>query len=102
MPSTPRRRFVPAPNPEAEQVCSLDKEGASRRKVPSDILFEEARSQSTSGNEAEFRFESKPGLWERISTFVDEEADCCPFFSFEQREEGGELVLRIIRPETQE
>ena len=37
-------------------------------------------------------------MWERMSAFVDEEGECCPFFAFEQLEEGDELVLRIIRP----
>jgi hypothetical protein len=31
-----------------------------------------------------------------VTTFIEEEGECCPFFAFEQWEEGDEVVLRII------
>ena len=91
-----RHRHVPPRQPDAEQVCLLDKETAQRRKESPDGFLAAARSQRTLSNGAEFRFEAKPGMWERVTTFIDEEGECCPFFAFEQWEEGGEVVLRIL------
>ena len=99
MASTARRRYVPPRQPDAEQVCLLDAEGASKRAEPADRFLDEARSQVTKENSAEFRFEAQPDTWERINTFIEEEAECCPFFAFEQYEDGKDVVLRIIRPE---
>ncbi len=79
MPDVLRHRFVPPRQPDA--------------------LFAHARSQEGRDDGAEFRFEAKPGMWERVTTFVEEEDECCPFFAFEQWEEEGEVVLRILRPE---
>ena len=94
-----RRRFVPPAKPDAEPVCSLDAESARRRKEPPDGLLAEAVSQKTGAEGAEFRFAAEPGTWDRISIFVDEEQECCPFFAFEQWEEAGEVVLRIFQPQ---
>ncbi len=94
----PRRRIVVPRDAHAEQVCSLDKETAARRSEPPDAFLASARSQETRENGATFRFAAEPGMWERMSAFVDEEGECCPFFGFEQLEEGDELVLRIMRP----
>lgn len=94
-----RRRYVPAKDPTAEQACSLDAEGAAQRAEPPDGLLGEAVLQVTKENSSEFRFAAKADTWERIVKFIEEEADCCPFFAFEQFEEGDEVVLRITRPE---
>ena len=93
-----RRRYVPPLEPDAEPVCQLTKEMAERRSEPPDALFADVRSEITLPNGTEFRFAAKPDMWERVSTFVDEEQECCPFFAFEQLEEGDEVVLRILRP----
>ncbi|MEX1253705.1 MAG: hypothetical protein WEE64_05130 [Dehalococcoidia bacterium] len=95
----PRHRTVPPKQPDAEPVCLLDAEWAKRRAEPPDAFLASARSQRTLADGAEFRFEAVDGLWERVSTFVDEERECCPFFAFEEWEDGGEVVLRITRPE---
>ncbi len=97
--ATTRRRYVPARQPDAEPVCLLDKAWAERRKEPPDAILALARSEEVAENGAQFRFEATPGLWERVGTFIEEEGECCPFFAFEQWEEGGEVVLRIFRPE---
>ena len=94
----PRLRYVAPRDPQADQVCLLDKEAAARRTEPPDAFLAAARSQETREDGATFRFAAEPGTWERMSAFVDEEGECCPFFAFEQSEEGDELVLRIIRP----
>ena len=94
-----RRRYVAPRQPDAEPVCLLDAEWAKRRREPPDAFFALARSQETRPDGAEFRFEAKAGMWERVSTFIEEEGECCPFFAFEQWEEGDEVVLRIVMPE---
>ncbi len=99
MMSAGRRRYVPARQPDVEPVCLLDKEWAARRKEPPDAFLSLARSQEVRDDGATFRFESRPGLWERAGTFIAEEGECCPFFAFEQWGEGGEVLLRIFRPE---
>ena len=102
MATAARRRYVPPAQPDAEQVCLLDAEGASRREEPAGRFLDEARSQVTEESSAEFRFEAKPDTWQRITKFIEEEAECCPFFAFEQFEEGNDVVLRIIRPKVQD
>lgn len=94
----PRRMYTPPRQPDAEPVCLLDKEWAERRREPPDAFLALARAQETVEDGALFRFEAAPGMWERVAAFVDEEGQCCPFFAFEQWEEGGEIVLRIFRP----
>jgi len=90
-------RYLPPPGPQTEQVCLLDRETALRRKEPPDAIYEQARVQDVTEDGSELRFDARPGLWQRISTFIDEESECCPFFSFEEWEESGEIVLRIGR-----
>lgn len=91
--------MVPPLDPSAEPVCLLDRDWAERRAEPPDAFLDLATSQETSENGALFHFPARPGMWERISTFVDEERECCPFFSFEQWEDGDEMVLKIMRQE---
>ena len=99
MVTEPRRRMVPAADPNAEQVCSLDATTASKRDESPEGFLALSTSQETSENSTLFRFASTPDIWERTVTFIDEERDCCPFFSFEQWEEGDEMLLRISRPD---
>ncbi len=94
-----RYRFVPPRQPDAEPVCLLDAETARRRKEPPDAFLAEAVSQQTLPSGAEYRFPVRAGTWDRMMTFIEEEGECCPFFAFEQWQEGDELVLRIFRPQ---
>ncbi len=94
-----RTRTVPPLDPNAEQVCLLDKEWAARRKENPEGFLDLARSQDTSEHSTVFHFEATPEIWDRMSTFVDEERECCPFFAFEQWEDGDEVLLKISRPE---
>ncbi len=96
----PRRRYVAPRDANAEPICSLDKETAMARSEPPDAFLALALSQETQEEGATFKFAAGPEMWERMSMFVDEEGECCPFFAFEQREDGNELVLCIIRPPT--
>ncbi|HEY8492082.1 MAG TPA: hypothetical protein VIO14_13955 [Dehalococcoidia bacterium] len=93
-----RRRYVPPRDPEAEPACLLTPEAARLRREPPDALLADAASQETWDGGAEFRFPAQPGTWERVATFIQEEGECCPFFAFEQREEDGQVVLRILWP----
>jgi hypothetical protein len=94
-----RRIITPPKQPDAEPVCLLTREWAEQRREPPAAFLTLARSEAVLANGAEFRFAAQPGMWERISTFVSEERECCPFFAFEQWEEEGALVLRITRAE---
>jgi len=95
--SEPRRVVTAPKQPDAEPVCLLDAEAARQRLEPPDAFLASARSERRLSNGAEFSFEAAAGTWERVSTFVAEERECCPFFAFEQWEEPGEVVLRITR-----
>lgn len=99
MPTEPRKRIVPPMDPNAEQVCLLDKEWAERRKESPSAFLDLARSQDTSEYSTVFHYKATPDIWDRMSTFVDEERECCKFFAFEQWEEGDEVLLKISRPE---
>jgi hypothetical protein len=92
------RIFTPPKQPDAEPVCLLTEESAAAREESPQSLLGEARSQVNLANGAEFRFGAQAGMWERLETFVAEERECCPFFAFEQWQDGDEVVLRITRP----
>ncbi len=98
MVTEPRRRIVTPLDPNAEQVCLLDKDWADRRQESPSEFLDLARSHDTSEHSTVFHFEATPEMWDRMSTFVDEERECCQFFAFEQWEEGGEVLLKISRP----
>ncbi len=99
MVTEPRRRTVPPLDPNAEQVCLLDQESAAARKESPSAFLDLARSQDTSETSTVFHFKATPDIWDRMSTFVDEERECCRFFAFEQWEDGDEVLLKISRPE---
>lgn len=92
-----RRVVTPPKQPDAEPVCLLDEEWASRRKESPEAFLAAAKSQTNLPDGAEFRFDATVGMWERVMTFVSEERECCPFFAFDQWEEAGAIVLRITR-----
>ncbi len=99
MVTEPRKRIVPPLDPNADQVCLLDKEWAARRKENPEGFLDMARSQETSEYSSVFHFGATPEIWDRMITFVDEERECCKFFAFEQWEDGDEVLLKISRPE---
>lgn len=94
-----RRVVTPPKEPDADVVCLLDDISLAGRAEPPDKLLGCAKSQTTLENGTEFRFDVVDGMWARVSTFVSEERDCCPFFAFEQWEEDGSVVLRITKSE---
>jgi hypothetical protein len=68
----------------------------AERSEPPEAFLALARRTDVAGG-AEFRFDAEAGMWERVATFVSEERECCPFFAFEQWEDGRTVVLKITK-----
>ena len=91
-----RHRLVPASEPGAEPACRLTAEEGHRRQTDTDKLFDQLAEQRQTAAGQEFVFRGDPDeLWSDVSTFVDEEAQCCPFFTFEQVEQPEGVLLRV-------
>ena len=91
-----RHRLVPASEPDAEPACRLTPEEGHRRETDTDKLFAQLAEQRQTAAGQEFVFRGDPDkLWSDVSTFVDEEAQCCPFFTFEQVEQAEGVLLRV-------
>ncbi len=91
-----RHRLVPAGEPDADPACSLTPDGSQRRQADTDRLFAALTEQRQTAEGNEFVFRGDPDkLWSEVSTFVDEEAQCCPFFTFEQVEQAEGVLLRV-------
>jgi hypothetical protein len=94
--SDTRHRLVPASEPGAEPACRLTPEEGHRRQTDTDKLFAQLAEQRQTAEGNEFVFRGNPeSLWDEVSTFVDEEAQCCPFFTFEQVEQAEGVLLRV-------
>ncbi len=94
--SDPRHRLVPASEPDADPACVLTPEEGRRRQADIDRLFAALAEQHETASGNEFVFRGNPeDLWDQVSTFVDEEARCCPFFTFEQVEQPDGVLLRV-------
>jgi hypothetical protein len=88
---------------DAERACRLTSETAAARQESAEDFFAAASAQEVLPNGYELRFAASPTMPERIETFISEESVCCPFFAFERWEDdGGELVVRILRPADEE
>ncbi len=91
-----RHRLVPASEPDADPACRLTLEDGHRRETDTDKLFAQLAEQRQTAEGNEFVFMGDPDkLWSAVSTFVDEEAQCCPFFTFEQVEQAEGVLLRV-------
>ena len=91
-----RHRLVPASEPEADPACRLTADDGKRRQSEMDRLFAALAEQRETEGGNEFVFRGDPDtLWREVSTFVDEESRCCPFFTFEQVEQPDGVVLRV-------
>ncbi len=94
--SDTRHRLVPASEPDADPACRLTPEEGRRRETDTDKLFAQLAEQRQTAAGQEFVFRGDPDkLWSEVSTFVDEEAQCCPFFTFEQEEQPEGVLLRV-------
>ena len=98
-----RHRLVPASAPDSEPVCRLTPDEGHRRQADIDRLFAALVEQreTVAGNEFIFRGDLD-SLWQDISLFVDEESQCCPFFTFEQVERADGALLRVTGIPVQE
>ena len=96
MSTTLRHRLVPASEPDADPACRLTRDEGERRSVDTGRLFASLaeQRQTPAGNEFAFRGDPE-SLWRDVSAFVDEEAACCPFFTFEQVEQEEGVLLRV-------
>ena len=94
-----RHRFVPAADPNAPEACSLTPVDGERRRHDMVRLFEKLVEEKPSarGNEFVFRGDADE-LWEMVSAFVDDESLCCPFYSYDQRETEGGVILFVGAP----
>ncbi len=91
-----RHRVVPASEPDADPACRLTPEEGHRRQTDNDRLFGQLVEQRQTSEGQEFVFRGDPdALWNDVSTFVDEEARCCPFFAFEQVEQPDGVLLQV-------
>ena len=100
---TLRHRLVQASQTKADEVCTLTREDGQRRQADMGRLFSHLAEQRTAGGAHEFVFHGEPAsLWEDVSLFVDEESECCPFYTYEQIEEADCVLLRVIAPPTPE
>jgi len=93
---TPRHRLVPASEPDADPACRLTPEEGRPRQADTERLFAQLAGQALTDRGQEFRFAGDPEmLWQEVSTFVDEESHCCPFFTFEQVEQTDGVLLLV-------
>jgi hypothetical protein len=94
---TLRRRIIEATEPGADPACRLKREEGQARQADTDRLFATLAEQRETGGANEFIFRGDAAeLWEELSTFVDDEALCCPFFRFEQTEQADGVTLRVL------
>lgn len=91
-----RRRTVAALEPDADPACRLTREEGKRRQPAIDRLFAALAGQEQTEGGTLFLFRGDPdALWNEVSAFVDEEAVCCPFYTFEQTEQADGVLLRV-------
>jgi hypothetical protein len=91
-----RYRVLPASQPDAEPACSMTREDGERRGGDMSRLFSKLTEERQTAEGNEFVFRGEPDeLWEQASVFVDEEAVCCPFFTYELSETPDGVVLRV-------
>jgi hypothetical protein len=92
----PRRRLVPAIEPDADPACRLTPDEGHDRQTDTDRLFAALAEQRQTPAGNEFVFRGDPDdLWGQVSTFVDEESRCCPFLTYEQVEQPDGVILRV-------
>ena len=94
-----RQLFVAPRDPAAEPICLLTRDWAARRRVQVEDLLDEAVVQASLPDGIEYGFAPRPGIWEQVRIFIEEEGECCPFLEFEARESDEGLVLRIRQPQ---
>lgn len=71
-----------------------------RRRAPAmSRLFEHLTTEKSLISGIEYVFTGDAAmLWDQVTSFVDEESVCCPFFTFDQRETREGVLLRVTAP----
>jgi hypothetical protein len=99
---TLRHRIVPASQPGTAEQCTLTREDGERRSPALSTLFAQLTAQEETPRGNVFVFSGDPDvLWRQVSRFVDEEAQCCPFYEYEMTEEPGGVRLLVSKPPLQ-
>ncbi len=94
--SDPRHRMIPDRETDADPACRLTQEEGRHSQTDTDRLFAALAEQRQTSAGNEFVFRGNPeDLWGQVSTFVDEEAQFCPLFTFEQVEQPYGVLLRV-------
>jgi hypothetical protein len=94
---TLRRRVVQASAVNSDNACcSMTADDGSRRNTDIASLFGQLAEQRETphGNEFVFRGDHDE-LWAAVTSFVDEESVCCPFYTYEQVEATDGVVLTV-------
>jgi hypothetical protein len=74
-------------------ACSLSADELPRRLAEIGAIGGEAlRSVEPDGV---LRFRADPSIRQRLEAVIAAESECCPFLTFELREDAGELLLTI-------
>jgi hypothetical protein len=78
-------------------ACSLSDGEQSRRLAEIGAVGRDAlRGIDRNG---ELRFRSDPSTRQRLQAVIAAESECCPFLTFELRDQAGELILAIAGPD---
>jgi hypothetical protein len=74
-------------------ACSLSADELPRRLAEIGAIGQEAlRAVEPDGT---LRFDADPSIRQRLEAVIAAESQCCPFLTFELREDAGELLLTI-------
>jgi hypothetical protein len=67
-----------------------------RRSPAMSQLFSKLAGQNETPRGTKFVFRGdRDELWAAVTTFVDEESLCCPFYTYEQRETDDGVTLAV-------
>jgi hypothetical protein len=81
-------------------ACSLDADEIKQRLAEISAIGGDAlRDVQSSPSQASLRFAAGDERRERLAAIVAAEARCCPFMTFELRDEAGAIVMTISAPE---
>jgi hypothetical protein len=89
----PRARRIEPVDPGGEAVCSLTGEGAHGRRAPIDVVLQGAQYWPESSGYT-IRLPRGEQQWVLALQFIEEEAACCPAFTFEAAELDDAIVVR--------
>lgn len=93
------RRLIPV-TPEAPVACSLTPgEAVHRLGEWRSLIGEAAGPPQRTERGARVHFPHTPDLEHRVRALAAAEKECCSFFAFDVRADGGDLMLDIEAPD---